>query len=127
MPAIQYSLSLSVGRGTACKAYLQRRSAHPQAARLLQHGQALLQLGIAQPCKALVSGGLPAAQVYSAILHAIAAMVSTCSTPQRSQLVPMHELHYSEASRTLRAISCQIGTQEERVAYRVTETIFPAV
>ena len=100
----------SVGRGTACKAYLQRRSAQPQAARLLQQGQALLQLSIAEPRKALVSSGLPAAQVHSAILYAIAGVISACSTLRSLHVVSSHKSHPNEASRTLRAISCRIRT-----------------
>ena len=92
--------------GRACKAYLPRHSAHPQVARLLQQGQTLLQLRIAEPCKALVSSGLPTAKVHSAVLYAIAAVVSTCSIAQTLYVVFIPKLGYRNASRTIRSISC---------------------
>ena len=54
-----------------CRARLETVTRQANTAGLLQHCQALLELQVAQASKALLGSGLPAAQVYCAILKAI--------------------------------------------------------
>ena len=64
----------------ACPPHLEPLTCQAHSAGLLQQSQALLELRIAEPSKALLGSGLPAAQVHRAVLDPIRTLKATSCT-----------------------------------------------